>query len=360
MALILGKDVGVGFPVNFKSGGDTTRDAFHKHIQEIDKIYGHLRALDSGKVSAEDVSNIASKVTTLDGKVTTLDGKVTTLDGKVTTLTNKVNNIPDATGDIADIVKDIASLKAEVEKNKPATLKYRIMETMYSPVVKGSPSNIIQDTWTKGTSARLSYAAFEGDANYRIFTVPNGVYKIVIDACGGGGGGYLNSNGALVSGGNASSCKNVIYNVSPGDKLYIYAGRGGKGCKKTSASDNTCSDGEDTEVKLGSSTSTSSSAKQIIYCYGGYSAKTIADGGTTNKLPITEGASSGGTRYYQTNSRIVFSSNISGAAVLSGFSSESTLIPPYGEGGAFNTSWSRSDNFTGTYGVVVIRYVGIY
>ena len=349
-----------GFAVNFKSGGDTTRDAFGKHIQEIDRIYGYLNALDAGKVSASEVSDIANKVTTLTNKIDALSG----IDTKVTELTNKLNALSGSTSDdITDIAKDIAQLKADVEANKPVTLKYRIMEVMYSPVIKGSPTNIIQDTWTKGTTARLSYSAFEGDANYRIFTVPNGVYKLVIDACGGGGGGWVNGNGVLLSGGNASSCKNYIYNVSPGDKLYIYLGRGGKGCIKTLTGDNTCSDGEDTEVKLGNSTSTSSSAKQIIYCYGGYSAQNISNG-VTNKLPITQGASSNGTKYYQSNSRPTipqsnyYVNNVSG--VLSGFSSESTLLPPYGEGGAFNTSWGRSDNYTGTYGVVVIRYVGIY
>ena len=348
-----------GFAVNFKSGGDTTRDAFGKHIQEIDRIYGYLNALDAGKVSADEVSNIAKDVTTLTNKVNALSDVST----KLTALTKKVDDLSDGTSeDITDIAKDIAQLKADVEANKPVTLKYRIMEVMYSPVIKGSPTNIIQDTWTKGTTARLSYSAFEGDANYRIFTVPNGVYKIVIDACGGGGGGWFNSDGVLVSGGNSSSCKDLIYNVTPGDKLYIYAGRGGKGCLKTLAGDNTCSDGEDTEVKLGSSTSTSSSANQIIYCYAGYRAENTFNG-VTNKLPLTNGYSSGGTRFYQSNSRptLPLSSKYTSLRdLLRGFSSESTLVPPYGEGGAFNTSWERSDNYTGTYGVVVIRYVGIY
>ena len=42
----------VEFPVKFYSGGDTTRDAFSKHIQEIKRIYGILNALDSGKASS--------------------------------------------------------------------------------------------------------------------------------------------------------------------------------------------------------------------------------------------------------------------------------------------------------------------
>ena len=47
----------VGYPVAFKTGGDTTREAFGKHIQEIERIYGILNALDNGKVSADDLNN---------------------------------------------------------------------------------------------------------------------------------------------------------------------------------------------------------------------------------------------------------------------------------------------------------------
>ena len=43
------------FPVAFRSGGDTTRDAFGKHINEIKRIYELLNALDSGKLSAGDI-----------------------------------------------------------------------------------------------------------------------------------------------------------------------------------------------------------------------------------------------------------------------------------------------------------------
>ena len=52
----------VGYPVNFTSGGDTTRDAFGKHIQEIERIYGYLNALDAGKVSASDVSGLSGSI----------------------------------------------------------------------------------------------------------------------------------------------------------------------------------------------------------------------------------------------------------------------------------------------------------
>lgn len=45
----------VGYPVVFRSGGDTTRVAFGKHIQEIERIYGIVNALDSDKISASDL-----------------------------------------------------------------------------------------------------------------------------------------------------------------------------------------------------------------------------------------------------------------------------------------------------------------
>ena len=66
--MALAEPVDTFYKVNFKSGGDTTRDAFGKHIQEISRIYGYLRALDASKVSADDVSgsigNINSALTT--------------------------------------------------------------------------------------------------------------------------------------------------------------------------------------------------------------------------------------------------------------------------------------------------------
>ena len=62
MSKIWSSPVGVGYPVNFCSGGDTTRDAFGKHIQEIERIYGMLNALDAGKVGASDVSGSIGSV----------------------------------------------------------------------------------------------------------------------------------------------------------------------------------------------------------------------------------------------------------------------------------------------------------
>ena len=49
-----------GYPVNFRSGGDTTKEAFWKHIQEINKIYGILTAIDANAVSADDLGGVIS------------------------------------------------------------------------------------------------------------------------------------------------------------------------------------------------------------------------------------------------------------------------------------------------------------
>ena len=48
----------VAYPVKFYSEGDTTKDAFGKHIQEIERIYGLLNALNADKLSVDVFNNI--------------------------------------------------------------------------------------------------------------------------------------------------------------------------------------------------------------------------------------------------------------------------------------------------------------
>lgn len=57
--------VDVQYKVNFYSGGDTTRNAFGKHINEFIRIYGLLNALDAAKVSASDIGSIGSSITNI-------------------------------------------------------------------------------------------------------------------------------------------------------------------------------------------------------------------------------------------------------------------------------------------------------
>ena len=48
----------VGYPIDFRSGGDTIKQGFNKHIQEIVRIYGYLNALNSDKLSASDYQSL--------------------------------------------------------------------------------------------------------------------------------------------------------------------------------------------------------------------------------------------------------------------------------------------------------------
>ncbi len=61
--------------VKFWSGGDTTKEAFRKHIEEIDRIYGYLNALDIGKVSVADEGGLSTSIGNIN-----------------TALTNHINN----------------------------------------------------------------------------------------------------------------------------------------------------------------------------------------------------------------------------------------------------------------------------
>lgn len=52
----------VAFPVNFTSRGDTTRDAFRKHMDEITRIYGILTGLDADTMDADNVNNSVNEI----------------------------------------------------------------------------------------------------------------------------------------------------------------------------------------------------------------------------------------------------------------------------------------------------------
>ena len=59
----------VAFPVNFYSGGDTTKEAFGKHIQEIKRIYGIINAVNADKLSATEFAEKFGLVDELKGDV---------------------------------------------------------------------------------------------------------------------------------------------------------------------------------------------------------------------------------------------------------------------------------------------------
>ncbi len=54
---------GVQHPVAFYAGGDTTRDAFRKHIEEIEEIYAKLNSLNMNKLESSTFTSEISTVT---------------------------------------------------------------------------------------------------------------------------------------------------------------------------------------------------------------------------------------------------------------------------------------------------------
>ncbi|MBQ7262465.1 MAG: hypothetical protein IJR14_01980 [Synergistaceae bacterium] len=59
---ILPKPVSPIYPVRFHSGGDTTTEAFGKHINEIKRIYELLEALDDWKIGADELKTIVDSI----------------------------------------------------------------------------------------------------------------------------------------------------------------------------------------------------------------------------------------------------------------------------------------------------------
>ena len=95
----------LGYPVNFYSGGDTTREAFGKHIQEFSKVYGILNSLQSTKADSTAVTQaINDAKTELNGNINTAKSDLTTalntakstlqtnIDGVQTNLTTHINS----------------------------------------------------------------------------------------------------------------------------------------------------------------------------------------------------------------------------------------------------------------------------
>ena len=84
----------LGYPVNFYSGGDTTREAFGKHIQEFSKVYGILNSLQSTKADSTAVTQaINDAKSELNGNINTAKSTLqTSINGVQTNLTTHINS----------------------------------------------------------------------------------------------------------------------------------------------------------------------------------------------------------------------------------------------------------------------------
>ena len=111
----LTQEFSVEYPVNFRSGGDTTKDAFWKHIQEIQRIYDIMNAINAASASSDSISgaisgelqrheinpnthqNIKLKFTNLTDKINAVtqiaDNSIPT--GKINGLSALISNIVD-------------------------------------------------------------------------------------------------------------------------------------------------------------------------------------------------------------------------------------------------------------------------
>lgn len=88
----------VGFPVRFRANGDTVHDAFYKHIQEIERIYGLLNALDSNKLDWSDMQSHINSPNphpnlTIDGSKITGTIDASKIRGLLTNATISIDNV---------------------------------------------------------------------------------------------------------------------------------------------------------------------------------------------------------------------------------------------------------------------------
>jgi len=122
------------YPVNFYESGDTVTQAFGKHIQEIERIYGLLNALDADKVSGAELAEILRSYVTLTYLNTKLGEYVTnTAFNSHVNSTNPhpnmtlpfskiTGNLPaDRVSGLVDVIKQNSVGEGAVSKNGYAT-----------------------------------------------------------------------------------------------------------------------------------------------------------------------------------------------------------------------------------------------
>ena len=138
--------------MNFWSGGDTTRDAFKKHIDEITRIYGYLNALDAGKVSASDVSGLSGSVGNLGTTVSSLSTTVSNLNTALTNHINAANPHPNYTPSVSWSNISSKPNLADLSGNLPMS---RVTGNLDASRVANLPSSITDATW--GTNGLVKF-----------------------------------------------------------------------------------------------------------------------------------------------------------------------------------------------------------
>ena len=105
----------IGYPVLFRSGGDTVTEAFGKHIQEIERIYGILNTLDSGKLSTPDMLKYLNEHNTNAQAHRNLQLPFENITGNLDGA-RIINNIPNATIPAGNVIGKLINATIDVDK----------------------------------------------------------------------------------------------------------------------------------------------------------------------------------------------------------------------------------------------------
>ena len=132
----------VEFPVRFWSGGDTTREAFGKHIEEIKTIYGILNAINAAAVTSDS-----------------LDGTLGSLDASLKAHIDSTNPHPNWKPSLSfdDITGDLDASRVHGELTN-ATIDASRVNNLKSFIKDNAPDK--GDGITKSNNSENGYVKF--------------------------------------------------------------------------------------------------------------------------------------------------------------------------------------------------------
>lgn len=165
----------------------------------------------SGSMEIGNAIGLHSTASDTTGASVKFDGKSVAFD--VPIAGNLSGNADSATKDSAGQKIDSTYIKGITSSGGIATILYGDGHTKTFSVGGG----------------KLGLMAKEVICISRDFVVPDGVTKLFVSGCAGGGGGAM---GIACGGGGGESCFRRVVNVTPGERIAVTIGIGGKGCQK--------------------------------------------------------------------------------------------------------------------------------
>ena len=165
----------------------------------------------SGSMEIGNAIGLHSTASDITGASVKFDGKSVAFD--VPIAGNLSGNADSATKDSAGQKIDSTYIKGITSSGGIATILYGDGHTKTFSVGGG----------------KLGLMVKEVICISRDFVVPDGVTKLFVSGCAGGGGGAM---GIACGGGGGESCFRRVVNVTPGERIAVTIGIGGKGCQK--------------------------------------------------------------------------------------------------------------------------------